>query len=187
MTRIAIDDATDARIGTFLGLRDHERRQARERAGGDMADVFVAEGDVVIERAIAAGHHPTALLIDGRRTKPLPASIAPDTPIYAASPDVLTAVTGRPELRDPLASFVRPQPLEAADLLERGRTFAVLEGVNNPNNLGVIARNAAGLGIDALLLDPSCGDPLYRRAIRASMGQIFAIRHARLGPLPMGR
>ena len=64
--------------------------------------------------------------------------------------------------------------------------FAVLEGVNNHNNLGVIVRNAAGLGIDAVLLDPTSGDPLYRRAIRASMGQVFAIPHARIDALPGG-
>lgn len=180
---IPIDDPADPRIEVFLGLRDHHARQLREQPGGDMAGQFICEGDLVIERAVQHGFTLRSILLSARRTKPLPDAFA-SADVFAANDEVLTTVTGRPELREPLACFVRP-PLPAADgLLEQHHTFAILEGVNNPNNLGVIMRNAAALGIDAVLLDPTCGDPLYRRAIRASMGQVFALPHARLDSLP---
>ena len=181
---ISIDDPTDPRISVFLGLRDHVARQERELPGGDMARSFIAEGDIVIERALVAGFTLRSVLVAARRNRALPAAIDAAIPIFAADDAVLTEITGRPELRDPIANFDRPELPSAQSLLEQHNTFAVLEGINNPNNLGVIMRNAAGLGIDAVLLDQTCGDPLYRRAIRASMGQVFALPHARLDPLP---
>ena len=99
--------------------------------------------------------------------------------MFAATGAVLETVTGRPELRDPLACFDRPRRRAVEDVVDGASLVAVLEGLNNPNNLGVIMRNAAGLGVDAVLLDATCGDPLYRRAIRASMGQVFAVPYAR--------
>ena len=178
-----VDDPDDPRIAVYLGLRDHAQRQRRELPGGDRADTFVCEGDIVISRGLDAGHDLRSVLVSARRKKPLP-DLPDDVSVYAAGDRLLEAVTGRPELRDPLACFARPDPLDPAILIDQHQTFAVLEGINNPNNLGVIMRNAAALGIDAVLLDPTCGDPLYRRAIRASMGQVFAIPHARLGPFP---
>lgn len=182
---IAIDSPEDSRIQEFLGLRDQETRKQRERPDGDMAAVFMAEGDLVIDRAIANGYTLRSVLMAQRRTKPLPESVG-DVDVYMASDSVLTEVTGRPELRDPIACFSRPPLPDLDQLLQQHSTFAVLENVNNPNNLGVIMRNAAALGIDAVLLDPRCADPLYRRAVRASMGQVFAIPHTRLAPLPNG-
>jgi tRNA G18 (ribose-2'-O)-methylase SpoU len=183
--RTPIDDPNDPRIGVFLGLRDHAARQKRELPGGDMASFFIAEGDLVIERAVHHGYRLRSVLIAARRTKPLPPEVGASE-VFEASNDVLTEITGRPELRDPLACFDRPEESGVDELLTNHRTFAVLENVNNPNNLGVIMRNAAGLGIDAVLLDPTCGDPLYRRAVRASMGQVFAIPHARIDAFPEG-
>ena len=181
--RIDVEDRDDPRIEDFLGLRDHAARQRLERPGGPHADSFIAEGDLVIERGLGANLTLRSVLISARRTKPLP-SLPETTTLFAASDDVLTAITGRPELRDPLACFVRPELPAVSDLLQSASRIAVLVGLNNPNNLGVIMRNAAGLGIDAVLLDPTCGDPLYRRAIRASMGQVFAVPHCRTGPMP---
>lgn len=169
-----------------MGLRDQEARKKRELPGGDMAGWFIAEGDLVIERALARGFELTSVLIPESRTKPLPESISTETDVFVASARVLTEITGRPGLRDTLSSFVRPPLADVGDIVERASTVVVLENVNNPNNLGVIVRNAVGLGVDAVLLDPRSGDPLYRRAIRASMGQVFAVPHARLGPLPEG-
>lgn len=150
-----------------------------------MAGSFIAEGDLVIERALDHGFVLQSILIGERRTKALPL-LDNDVDVFVANDAVLTEITGRPNLRDTLSCFIRPEPAPIDQLLDSGRTFAVLENVNNPNNLGVIIRNAAGLGVDAVLLDPSCGDPLYRRAIRASMGQVFALPHARLEALPSG-
>ena len=183
--QIAIEEPDDPRIEPFLGLRDQETRKQRERPDGDLASVFMAEGDLVIERAITNGYQLRSVLIAGRRTKPLPDAVG-NADIYLASDAVLTKVTGRAELRDPIACFTRPPLPDLAQLLAAHSTFAVLENVNNPNNLGVIMRNAAALGIDAVLLDPRCADPLYRRAVRASMGQVFAIPHGRLEAFPGG-
>lgn len=151
-----------------------------------MAAFFIAEGDLVIERAIDHGYEIRSLLVPDSRTRPLPRGVNEDTDVFLASTSVLTEITGRPKLRDTLSCFVRPQVRPVADLLTTLRTIAVLENVNNPTNLGVTIRNAAGLGIDAVLLDPRSTDPLYRRAIRASMGQVFAIPHARLDAFPNG-
>jgi tRNA G18 (ribose-2'-O)-methylase SpoU len=181
--RHLIERVDDERIGVYLGLRDHVARQQRELPGGDMAGSFIAEGDVVIERALEHGCQLQSVLIGAGRTKPLPQAVHDDIDIFLASDKVLTAITGRAGLRDPLSCFIRPALSDAKELLATHRTFAVLESINNPNNLGVIMRNAAGLGVDAVLLDPTCGDPLYRRAIRASMGQVFSIPHARLESL----
>lgn len=186
--RELVTSAEDERIAVFLGLRDQAARKVREQPGGDMAGFFIAEGDLVIERAVQHGYTLDSVLIGERRTKPLPDAVGEST-VYAANDAVLNEVTGRPQLRDPIACFLRPEPTSASALLAQHSgtaTFAVLENVNNPNNLGVIMRNAAGLGIDAVFLDPTCGDPLYRRAIRSSMGQVFALPHARLDAFPGG-
>lgn len=185
VVRIPIERPDDERISVYLGLRDHVARQRRELPGGDMAGSFIAEGDLVIERAIEHGFILQSILIGERRTKALPPLVG-HADVFVANDAVLTEITGRPNLRDTLSCFLRPEPAPLDRILGGGRTFAVLENVNNPNNLGVIIRNAAGLGIDAVLLDPTCGDPLYRRAIRASMGQVFAIPHARLDSFPEG-
>jgi tRNA G18 (ribose-2'-O)-methylase SpoU len=183
---IPVTDPADPRIRVFQGLRDHVLRQRREQVGGDMDGVFVSEGDLVVERALLAGYRLHGILVDGRRTKPLPAGVQPDVPVYAAGPEVLQRITGYHLHRGMLACFHR-RPLPSLDaVLGRARTFAVLEGVNNPTNMGVILRAAAGLGVDAFLLDPTCCDPLYRRSARVSMGEAFALPYARLDHFPAG-
>ncbi len=177
-----VTDPDDPRLTPFLGLRDQATRKRREAPGGDMADVFIAEGDLVIERGLEAGLRLRAVLVDDARAKPL--ELPTDAEVLRAAPNVLDVVAGWPTLRDPIACFERPTLPDPTSLLQMAKRVAVLEGINNPNNLGVIMRNAAGLGLDAVLLDPTCGDPLYRRAIRASMGQVFAIPHARIDALP---
>jgi len=167
-----------------MGLRDHVVRQHEEQPGGQWAGSFMAEGDLVIERGLRAGHTLRSVLVDGRR--PAPGCIPDDIAVFAADSTVLSAVAGRTKLRDAIACFARPHLPTAEAVLNGARAVAVLENVNNPNNMGVIMRCAAGLGIDAVLLDPSCCDPFYRRAIRASMGEAFAIPHARLDAFPLG-
>jgi tRNA G18 (ribose-2'-O)-methylase SpoU len=185
-TVLPVHDPDDSRIVEFLGLRDHELRMRRERRGGDMAGVFVAEGDLVVERALRAGHRLLKLLVDGTRTRPLPDVVPADTPVYAAGPAVLQRVTGYHMHRGVIACFERGPERTAAEVLAGARTLVVLERVQNPTNLGVIVRSAAGLGIDGLLLDPSTADPLYRRASRVAMGEVFCVPYARLEPLPGG-
>ncbi len=184
--RIDIDDPLDARIEVYQGLRDHVLRRRREGPGGDMAGVFVAEGDLVVARAVAAGYRLVSVLVDGKRTKPLPDEVADDVPVYAAGPEVLQRITGYHLHRGMLACFGRKAVPAPAEILPDLRSIVICEGVQNPTNLGVIIRCAAGLDIDGLLLDPTTADPLYRRAGRVSMGEAFKLPHARLDPLPSG-
>jgi len=190
---IPVVDPDDPRIHIFQGLRDHVLRQRRERKGGDMDGVFVSEGDLVVERALLAGYRLHAILVDGRRTKPLPDAVGDEVPVYAAGPEVLQRITGYHLHRGMLACFHRRPVPTAAEVLAGDpagagppRTLALLEGVNNPTNMGVILRAAAGLGVEAFLLDPTCCDPLYRRSARVSMGEAFALPYARLDHLPDG-
>lgn len=151
-----------------------------------MAGWFFAEGTVVLERALRSGLTPASVLVDPRRLDSVPRAITESAPVLVGSPEVLTEVGGRPRLRDAIACFVRPPQLAPETVLAGARQVLVLEGVANPNNLGVIVRGAAGLGMDALLVDPTSCDPLYRRAVRVSMGEVFAVPHARLEALPVG-
>ncbi|MEL6983249.1 MAG: RNA methyltransferase, partial [Actinomycetota bacterium] len=121
-----------------------------------------------------------------KRTKPLPEVIDPAIPVYAAGPEVLQRITGYHLHRGVLACFAR-RPVPAFDeVVDGATTVAVMEGINNPTNLGVILRCAVGLGIDAYFLDPTCCDPLYRRCGRVSMGEAFSTPYARLDPFPDG-
>ena len=185
MPWLSVDDPDDPRIVEFLGLRDNELRRGRESASGDMAGVFIAEGDVVVERAAQAGYRCRAAIVDATRTQPLPASLG-DVTVFAADPTVLRRITGMSVHRGVLASFDR-RPLPAvSDVLGAARRVVVLENVVNPTNVGVIARSAVAFGIDALLVDPTSCDLLYRRASRVSMGEVFALPHTRLPHLPDG-
>jgi len=152
-----------------------------------MSGVFIAEGDLVVERAIAAGYMLHSILVDGKRTRPLPA-VPDEVPVYAAGPDVLVHITGYHLHRGMLACFYRrPVPTAKQVLADPAITTTVLvEGVNNPTNMGVILRCAAGLGVDAFLLDPTCCDPLYRRSGRVSMGEAYALPYARIDRFPAG-
>jgi tRNA G18 (ribose-2'-O)-methylase SpoU len=170
----------------FTGLRDEQLRRLREAPGGDCAGVFIADGDVVAERAQQAGCRLVALLMDARRSRPLPFDVPEAVPWYLATPAVLEAITGYHLHRGVLACFARPEPVSLDTVLGRSRRLLVLEGVNNPTNLGVIVRSGAGLGFDGVVLDPTCCDPLYRRAARVSMGAVLAVPWARSPRLPAG-
>jgi tRNA G18 (ribose-2'-O)-methylase SpoU len=186
MTWIAVDEPGDPRIEEFLGLRDHELRRRRESPGGDLAGIFIAEGDLVVQRALRAGYRMRSALVDATRSAAVPDEIGGDVTVFAAGPEVVRRITGMGVHRGMMASFDR-RPLPSVDeVLAGARRVVVLEDVNNPTNLGVIARSAAALGIDALLLDPSCCDPLYRRASRVAMGEVFALPWTRLPRFPDG-
>ena len=140
--------------------------------------IFIAESPKVIERALDAGYEPISFLTETKhvetQAKELIARCG-DIPVYAAEFDVLTALTGFQLTRGMLCAM-RRKPLASVESVCAGaRRVAVLENVMNPTNLGAIIRSAAALGIDALLLTPACTDPLYRRAIRVSMGTVFQI------------
>jgi len=178
-----VTDPADPRLAEYIGLTDVVRRTKHEPENG----FFLAEGELVMSRALRAGYAPRSLLVAHNRVGALPPELREvGCPTYVASYDVLEAVTGFHVHRGALASFSR-QPLPSAgDLLAAGTRVVVLEDVNNHTNLGAVFRSAAGLGIDAVLLSPTCCDPLYRRAVRVSMGEVFALPYAYLEGWPSG-
>ena len=147
--------------------------------------LFIAESPVVIERALDAGFTPVSFLletrhVDGQAT-PLLARCG-DIPAYTAELDVLTRLTGFPLTRGLLCAMRRPALPEPEAICRSARRVAVLEDVMNPTNVGAIFRSAAALGVDAVLLTRACSDPLYRRAIRLSMGTVFQVPWTFVGP-----
>jgi tRNA G18 (ribose-2'-O)-methylase SpoU len=169
----AITDPADPRLADYVGLTDVVRRAKHEPEAG----FFLAEGVQVMQRAARAGYPLRSVLLADNRE--LPEGL-PDAPVYRASYQVLEAVTGFHVHRGALASFGRLPLPTASQVLATATRVVVLEEVNNHTNLGAIFRSAAGLGVDAVLLTPTCCDPLYRRAVRVSMGEVFALPYAYL-------
>ncbi len=182
MPIIEITDPDDPRIADYRSLTEPQLRAVKEPEYG----LFIAEGELVIRRAVAAGHQLRSILVDAKRVDQVAdlASAPHSAPLYTATPEVLEGVTGFVVHRGVMASLHRPQPHSATELLAHAQHVVIVEDVNNHTNLGVIFRTAAGLGFDAVLLSPSCVDPLYRRCVRVSMGQVFAIPFARMSPWP---
>jgi tRNA G18 (ribose-2'-O)-methylase SpoU len=185
--RTPVDDPDDPRIADFVGLRDRELAGPRERGRRvPGAGLFVAEGDVVVERALRAGYRLRAALVDATRGDALPPHVPPDATVFTAAPPVLERITGLGVHRGMLATFERRPVPSPGEVLAPAHRVIVLERVSNPTNLGVIIRSAAGLGVDAVLLDPTCTDPLYRRVARVAMGEGYAFPWAWLPRLPGG-
>jgi tRNA G18 (ribose-2'-O)-methylase SpoU len=179
---LLISDSDDGRLGDYRALTDVELRTRWEPPHG----LFIAEGELVLRRALRAGYAVRSVLIDAKRVNQLADLPLDAVPVYLASQDVLERVTGFHVHRGVLASFRRkPLPL-VADILGTARRIAVLENLNNHTNLGAVFRSAAALDMGAVLLSPSCADPLYRRSVRVSMGEVFAIPYARLESWPDG-
>lgn len=185
-TTVAVLDPDDPRIAEYTGLRDHDLRRRREAPGGDLEGIFVAEGDLVVERALRAGYRILSALVDATRTAPLPDAVPIDTTVYAAGPEVVLRITGMGVHRGMMAVMARRPVPSPEEVLAAATRVVVLERVVNPTNLGIIARSARGLGADALLLDPTSVDPLYRRASRVAMGEVFDMPYARLPHFPEG-
>mgnify|MGYP001570602316 CR=1 FL=1 len=176
---VPIDDPTDPRIDVFQGLRDKALRQRLESLDGELAGLFIAEGDIVINRAIAAGYTLRSVLVDAKRTQPFPKEFE-DVEVFAASEQVLEHIAGYHSYRGALGCFYRKGVHTVDDLIGDAslKSLVIVEGVNNPTNLGTILRCAAGLDVGALLLSPDSIDPLSRRCCRVSMGEGFTIPYA---------
>jgi tRNA G18 (ribose-2'-O)-methylase SpoU len=167
----------DPRLGDYLRLTDVALRRVKEPAEG----LFIAEGEKVIRRALAAGYPLRSLLLEEKWLEGLADVVAATgVPIYLATREVLDAATGYAVHRGALAAMSRTELPAPADLVEGASRLAVLEDVNDHTNVGAIFRAAAGLGVDGVLLSPRCADPLYRRAVKVSMGAVFALPYARL-------
>lgn len=140
--------------------------------------LFIAESPKVIERALDAGCVPVSLLLERRHIEGEAREIVArckDIPVYTADFEVLKQLTGFPLTRGALCVMHRPPLSAICEVCESARRIAILENVMNPTNIGAIFRSAAALNMDAVLLTPGCSNPLYRRAIRVSMGTVFQI------------
>ncbi len=178
-----VEEPDDPRVADYVGLTDGARRMKSEPGAG----FFIAEGEKVIARTAAAGYPPRSLLVSPARLADLtPAVAALACPVYVASYDVLQAVTGFHVHRGALASFGRLPLRSAVDVLAGASRVVVMEAVTNHTNLGAVFRSAAALGMDAVLLSPTSCDPLYRRTVRVSMGQVFSVPYAYLERWPEG-
>ena len=146
--------------------------------------MFIAESPKVIERALDAGCVPVSLLLEKKHIDGQAKHIIErcgDIPVYTAEFDVLTKLTGFELTRGALCAMYRPKLPTIEDVCKNARRIAILENVMNPTNVGAIFRSAAALNMDAILLTPACSNPLYRRAIRVSMGTVFQIPWAFIG------
>lgn len=146
--------------------------------------VFIAEGVTVIGHALDAGYRIASLLMERRHIAGKAAGLIArcgDVPVYTADSRTLEQLTGFALTRGVLAAFYRPELPTLAQVCVGARRVAVLEGLNDPTNVGAVMRSAAALGMDAVLLTPSCCDPLHRRAVRVSMGTVFQVPWTRIG------
>jgi len=180
---VRLERADDPRLHDYVGLTDMQLRTRTEPEAG----LFIAEGEKVIARAVDAGYPMRSMLLSDKWLPVMgPVLERTSAPVYVGANDLLEEVTGFHVHRGALAAMSRLPLPDPAALLERSQRVVVLEKVNNHTNIGAIFRSAAALGMDAVLLAPDCADPLYRRAVRVSMGTVFAVPYARLGADPDG-
>ena len=173
---IDITDPDDERLDDFRDLNSIDRRP--DLPGGK--GLVIAEGVLVVQRMLASRFTPHAFLGTDRRLTELADDVTgAGAPFYRASAEVMAEVVGFHLNRGVLGVARRAPALTTAEVLTDARTVAVLEGVNDHENLGSIFRNAAGLGVDAVIFGDGCADPLYRRAVRVSMGHALLVPFAR--------
>ncbi len=175
--RVEVGAAADERLADYVRLRDASLRRSLETERG----LFIAEGAKVIRRALEAGYRPRSLLLAERWLAELADVVAawPEVPVYVVTEAVAEEVTGFHVHRGALAALHREERTTWSDLSTADR-LVVLEDVVDHTNVGAILRNAAALGWDGALLAPRAADPLYRRAVKVSMGAVFSLPWARL-------
>ncbi len=181
---IEISDLSAPEIDVYARLTETELRHRLEPEKG----VFIAEGVTVIGHALNAGCQPLSFLMERKHINGKAGDLIDraDVPVYTADSEALSSLTGFPLTRGVLCAMRRPTPPQAEDICQRAQRIAVLESVADPSNIGAILRSAAALSIDAVLLTPSCADPLCRRAVRVSMGTAFTVPWSYLNNLSDG-
>lgn len=180
---IEITDLSRPELDVFCRLTEAQLRNRLEPEKG----VFIAESPTVIGLALDAGYEPLALLTERKFIEGKAAGIIArcgEIPLYTGEREVLAGLTGYELTRGVLCAMRRPSPKDFREVCAGTRRVAVLENVVDSTNVGAIIRSAAALGIDAVLLTPSCCDPLNRRAVRVSMGTVFQIPWAYIGEQP---
>lgn len=180
---IEITDFHAPEMDPYARLTQNQLRNRLEPEKG----IFIAESPKVIDRALDAGYKPVSLLMERRQITGPAAGILSrcgDAPVYTADREMLAELTGFELTRGVLCAFRRPAPRPVEELCKNARRVAVLEGIVDSTNVGAIFRSAAALNMDAVLINPSCCDPLCRRAVRVSMGTVFQVPWGQLGETP---
>lgn len=177
---IHLTDFSDPALDVYVRLTGAQLRNRLEPDKG----IFIAESPTVIEVALMAGCLPISLLTDERLLHGAVAELLPrlgEIPVYTASRELLTEMTGFELTRGALCAMRRPTLSSVEDICADASRIAILEGVTDSTNIGALFRSAAALGMDAVLITPTCCDPLCRRAVRVSMGTIFQVPWTRIG------
>lgn len=191
MLVIRSTSADDEGLAVFRDLTNHQLRNAVDPERG----IMICESEIVVrvalDRADALGIRPVSFLLDENKLEALGPDLADlpdDVPVYVLPHDEAARITGYRVTRGVLAAFTRPAPVSPEELVVGTRRVAVLEGIVDTTNVGAIFRSAAALGVDAVLLAPTCADPLSRRSIRVSMGNVLNVPWARFaaGEWPEG-
>ena len=183
MQFITLDTVDDPRVEAYVSLTEMQLRNRLEPAKG----VFIAESPKVIDRALAADREPLSLLVEEPWLEGMKDTFdfidgrwGADIPVYVASPEQLKRLTGYRLHRGALCAMRRWPLPSVAEVCKSARRVAVMENIVDHTNVGALMRSAAALDVDAVLVTPSCGDPLYRRAARVSMGTVFQIPWTRI-------
>lgn len=174
---VQLSDPADPRVADYTSLTDVSLRRKLEPERG----LYLAESSKVLRRALDAGHRPRSFFmaekwVDGLRD----VLESHDVPVYVGTDEVLEQITGFHLHRGAMAAMHRPAPLPLENVLASARRVAILEDIVDHTNVGAIFRSAAALDVDAVLVTPRCADPLYRRAVRVSMGTVFQVPWVRL-------
>ena len=174
MEPIIVTNLEEPALAVFSQLTESQLRNRLEPEKG----IFIAESPKVIFRALEAGLKPVSLLMEARQLSgqgQIVIEKCPDIPVYVGERALLEQLTGYCLTRGILCAMRRPTPVPTEEILQNARRVAVLEGIVDATNIGAIFRSAAALGMDGVLLTPTCCDPLNRRAVRVSMGTVFQI------------
>ncbi len=192
---VEVGDPSDPRLADYRDLNDPARRRTVEAA----SSIFVVEGKLAVERLLQSTYVVRSLLVDDHQVSAGAGLVAAvrsrGAPVFVGARPVVEATVGFALHRGVVAVADRPEPVDADAVLTGARVarggggapvVAVLEGLNDHENLGALFRNAAAFGVSGVLLDPTCADPLYRRSVRVSMGHVLQVPFARLAPWPSG-
>ena len=180
---VEITDFSAPELDVYTRLTGAQLRSRRDPSKG----LFIAESPKVIGHALDAGYEPVSLLMERKHIEGQARELLArcgNIPVYTADSDLLAQLTGYQLTRGVLCAIRRPPLPSAEELCRSARRVAVLEGIVDPTNVGAIFRSAAALNMDAVLVTPTCCDPLHRRAVRVSMGTVFQVPWARIGSQP---
>lgn len=182
---IEVADAGDPRVADYVDLNDPELRRRREHSGGSEGGFFVAEGALVVSQLLRSPYPLRSVLVTEKGRRDLAAQLAGvEAPVYLVTQELAERIAGFHFHRGALAAADRLPLRPVSEVVEGVSLVLVIEGVSDVENLGSLFRNAAAFGVGAVVLDPTCADPLYRRAVRVSMGHVLRTPFTRAARWP---